>query len=54
MSYEEFKDLCREALKDEDYNYLYIDRSKKENEGNSVVNDNKNTFIECFPGTNHF
>ena len=27
MSYDEFKDLSREAWKDEDYNHLYIDRS---------------------------
>ena len=28
MNYDEFKDLCRKSWK-EDYNYLYIDRSKK-------------------------
>ena len=28
MNYDEFKDLCRKSW-DEDYNYLYIDRSKK-------------------------
>ena len=30
MSYDEFKDPCREAWKE--YNYLFIDRSKKKNE----------------------
>ena len=28
MNYDEFKELCRKSL-EEDYNYLYIDRSKK-------------------------
>ena len=32
MSYDEIKDLCREAWKDEDYNYTYIDRSTDKNE----------------------
>ena len=48
LSYEEFKDLCREAWKDEDYNYLYFDRSKKQNEGNSIVNDNRKLLLNVF------
>ena len=28
MKYDEYKELCRKSW-DEDYNYLFIDRSKK-------------------------
>ena len=48
MSYDEFEDLCRETWKTEDYNYLYIDGSKKKSEGKyCLCNESKNTFIEC-------
>ena len=33
MSYEDFEKLCREAWKDEDYKYFYIDRSEKKSGG---------------------
>ena len=32
MNYDEFKDLCRKSW-EEDYNYLYIDRCKKRDQG---------------------
>ena len=35
MEYDEFKDLCRKSW-EEDYNYLYIDRSKREIKENIV------------------
>ena len=35
MNYDEFEDLCRKSW-DEDYNYLYIDRSKKKEQENIV------------------
>ena len=41
MNYDEFKDLCRKSWKD-DYNYLYIDRSKKRNQGKyCICNESK-------------
>ena len=35
MNYDEIKELCRKSW-EEDYNYLYIDRSKKEIKENIV------------------
>ena len=35
MNYDEFNELCRKSW-EEDYNYLYIDRSKKRDQGNIV------------------
>ena len=41
MSYDEFKDLCRKSW-EEDYNYLYIDRSKKRDQGKyCICNESK-------------
>ena len=53
MSYDEMKDLCREALKDEDYNYLYTDRSKKKSESkNCICSENKpERYTVCIPET---
>ena len=36
MNYDEFKDLCRKSWQ-EDYNYLYIDRSKKRDQGKYCI-----------------
>ena len=54
MSYDEFKKLCRTSW-EEDYNYLYVDRSKKKDQGRyCICNENKNTYIECAPETKPF
>ena len=54
MTYDEFKDLCRKSW-EEDYNYLYIDRSKKRNQGKyCICNESKRTCIEATPQTNPF
>ena len=54
MNYDEFKDLCREPW-DEDYNYLYIDRSKKTDQGRyCICNESKKTYIEATPQTKPF
>ena len=54
MNYDEFKDLCRKSW-DEDYNYLYIDRSKKRDQGkNCICNESKNTYLEAKPQTKPF
>ena len=36
MNYDEFKVLCRKSW-EEDYNYLYIDRSKKRDQGKYCI-----------------
>ena len=36
MNYDEFKELCRNS-REEDYNYLYIDRSKKRDQGKYCI-----------------
>ena len=54
MNYDEFKDLCRKSC-DEDYNYLYIDRSKKRDQGKyCVCNESKKTYTEATPQTKPF
>ena len=54
MSYEEFKELCRKSW-EEDYNYLYIDRSKKRDQGKyCICNESKRTYIEAIPQTKPF
>ena len=54
MNYVEFEDLCRKSW-EEDYNYLYIDRSKKRDQGNyCICNESKNIYIECTPDTKPF
>ena len=55
MSYGEFKQLCREARKDEEYNFIYFDGSKKKNEGRyCICNESKKTYAECIPETSPF
>ena len=54
MNYDEFKDLCRKSW-DEDYNYLFIDRSKKRDQGRyCICNESKKTYIEARPQTKLF
>ena len=36
MNYDEFKELCRKSW-EEDYNYLYLDRSKKRDQGKYCI-----------------
>ena len=54
MNYDEFKDLCRKSW-GEDCNYLYIDRSKKRDQGKyCICNESKNTFLEATLQTTPF
>ena len=54
MNYDEFKDLCRKSW-EEDYKYLYIDRSKKRDQGKyCICNESKKTYIEATPQTKPF
>ena len=54
MNYDEFKELCRKSW-EEDYNYLYIDRSKKRDRGKyCICNESKNTYLEATPQTKPF
>ena len=54
MNYDEFKDLCIKSW-EEDYNYLYIDRSKKRDQGRyCICNESKKTYIEATPQTKPF
>ena len=54
MSYDEFKELCRKS-REEDNNYLRIDRSKKRDQGRyCICIESKDTYIECSPETKDF
>ena len=54
MNYDEFKELCRKSW-EEEYNYLYIDRSKKRDQGKyCVCNESKKTYREATPQTKLF
>ena len=54
MNYNEFKELCRKSW-EEDYNYLYIDRFKKRDQGTyCICNESKKTYIEATPQTKPF
>ena len=53
MSYEESKELCTEAWKNEDCNDFYLGRSEHKNEGEYCFgNQNRSNFKEYVPGTN--
>ena len=53
MSYEEIKELCTEAWKDEDCNHFYLDRLEQKIEGEYLFGiQNRNNFKEYVPGTN--
>ena len=54
INYAELKELCRKSW-EEDYNYLYIDRSKKGDQGKyCICNESKKTYIEATPQTKPF
>ena len=54
MNYDEFKEICRKSW-EEDYSYLYIDRSKKRDQGKyCICNESKNTYLEAKPQTKPF
>ena len=54
MNYDEFDELCRKSW-EEDYNYLYIDRSKKRGQGKCCIcNESKRKYIEATPQTKPF
>ena len=55
MNYDEFKELCRKSSEEDD-NYLYIDRSKKRDQGKHCIcnESKKKTFIEATPQTKPF
>ena len=49
IKYDEFKDVCRHAWKDESSNHFYKDKSKKEL--NFVFATKAKKIIECIPTT---
>ena len=54
MNYRERKELCRKSWEGE-YNYLYIDRSKKRDQGKYFIcNESRKTYIEATPQTKPF
>ena len=54
MIYDELKEMCRVAWKDR-FNYLCVDMTKNKNEGKyRIVNESKNTHIECICETELF
>ena len=54
MNYDEFKELCKKS-RDEDYNYICIDRSKKRDQGKyCICNESNKTYIEATPQTKPF
>ena len=53
-NYDEFKELCKKSW-EEDYNYLYLDRFKKRDQGKyCICNESKKTYIEATPQTKPF
>ena len=55
MNYDEFKESSRKSW-EEEYNYLFIDRSKKRNQGKYCIcnESKKKTYMEASPQTKHF
>ena len=54
MNCDEFKEFCRKSW-EEDYNYLYIDRSKERDQGKyCICNESKKTYLEATPQTKPF
>ena len=54
MNYDEFKELCRKSW-EEDYNYLYIDRFEKRDQGKyCICNESKKICIEATLQTKPF
>ena len=56
MRYDYFNNLCWEALEDEDYNCLYIDRFKNQSGCDDCICNGKRpeTFFEWWAETNLF
>ena len=55
MSFDEFRDLRREARKDADSNCLYMDRFKNKNTGEyCTCHESEETLIEYIPETSFF
>ena len=52
MSYEEFKELCREDWKGEDYNFFKLTDLKRKVKVNNVFVVTEAIFFECVPETN--
>ena len=49
MNYDEFKEIYRKSW-EEEYNYLFIDRSRKTGQGKfCICNESKKTYIEATP-----
>ena len=54
MLFLECKEKCRKAWS-ENFNFLCIDLTKNKNEGKySILNESKNTYIECIPESECF
>ena len=54
MKYDEFKELCRKS-REEGYNYLFIDRSKKRDQGKyCICNESKKNLYKATPQTKPF
>ena len=54
MNYDKFEEICGKSW-EEDYNYLYIDRFKKRDQGSyCTCNETKKTYIEATTQTKHF
>ena len=54
MKYDEFKELLKKTWS-EKFNYLYIDMTKKKNDGKySIFNESKNPYIDCIPESEAF
>ena len=54
MNYDKFKELCKKSW-EEVYNYLYIDRSKKKDQGKyCICNESQKTYMEATPQTKLF
>ena len=54
MTYEQFRELCGEAWKDEEVIIFILMDSERKVKVNVVCNESKNFFIECVPETNPF
>ena len=51
MIYSEFEEMCHKTW-GERFNYLCIDMTKSKNEGKyRILNESKNTYIECIAGS---
>ena len=53
MKYDEFKEMCHKAW-NEKFNYLCIDRTKKNDGKYLIFNESKTTYIYCIPESEPF